>query len=114
MLEQPNRNKQQKAPVRVRPPDNEAVPQPGSSVTLSTSNLPELPRWLSVDQVRKLQRMRRETVIAAMQSGELPFERRGRICYIRLSDVVAWEERRLKPACTPARGLIHPDLMDLA
>ena len=34
-------------------------------------------RWLSVEQIRKQQRMRRETVVAAMQSGQLPYEQRG-------------------------------------
>ena len=47
--------------------------------------------WLSVNQIRKMQRMRRKTVICAMESGELPFERRGRIRYARLADVQAWE-----------------------
>lgn len=51
--------------------------------------------WLSVEQIRKMQRMRRETVIKAMELGELPFEQRGRIRYARLADVLAWEERRL-------------------
>lgn len=71
---------------------------------------PELPRWLSVDQIRKLQRCRRETVVEAMHNGELPFEQRGRIRYARLSDVIAWEERRLRPDAEPVRGLIHPEL----
>ncbi|MGA2498779.1 MAG: helix-turn-helix domain-containing protein [Tepidisphaeraceae bacterium] len=73
-----------------------------------------LPRWLSVEQVRKMQRMRRETVLDAIRSGELPFERRGRICYIRLSDVLAWEERRLRPTSDRKSGLVHPDLADLS
>ena len=29
-------------------------------------------RWLTVEDIRKQQRMRRETVIAAMLAGELP------------------------------------------
>ena len=70
--------------------------------------------WLSVNQIRKTQRMRRETVIRAMESGELPFERRGRIRYARLSDVLAWEERRLSPPSTRTTFTIHPDLADLA
>lgn len=79
--------------------------------SLNTSMAPaDLPRWLSVDQIRKLQRCRRETVVEAMQRGELPFEQRGRIRYARLSDVIAWEERRLRPDIEPVRGLIHPDL----
>lgn len=52
-------------------------------------------RWLTVNEIRKMQRMRRETVLEAMESGELPFEQRGRIRYARLSDVLLWEERRL-------------------
>lgn len=71
---------------------------------------PELPRWLSVHQIHKMQRCRRETVIEAMQRGELPFEQRGRIRYARLSDVIAWEERRLRRDVEPVRGLIHPEL----
>ena len=39
---------------------------------------PELPRWLTVDQIRKMQRMRRERVLEAMLTGELPYEQRGR------------------------------------
>ena len=89
---------------------------PSESNRLNTSAGTEtvLPRWLSVDQIRKLQRMRRETVIQAMLSGELPFEQRGRIRYARLSDVVAWELRRVQQERTTARGLVHPDLADLA
>lgn len=74
----------------------------------------DLPRWLSVDQIRKMQRMRRERVVEAMLGGELPFEQRGRIRYARLSDVIAWEERRLKPQDEPLAGLVHPDLADWA
>ena len=47
-------------------------------------------RWLTVEDIRKQQRMRRETVIAAMLAGELPFEQRGRIRYARITDVIAW------------------------
>lgn len=61
-----------------------------------------------------MQRMRRQTVILAMESGELPFERRGRIRYARLADVLAWEERRLSHPETLSTFLIHPDLSDLA
>lgn len=68
--------------------------------------------WLSVEQIRKMQRMRRETVIAAMEAGELPFERRGRIRYARLSDVIAWEERRLAGNTTPSTRRIPPELED--
>jgi len=73
-----------------------------------------LPRWLSVDQIRKMQRMRRETVVNAMLSGELPFEQRGRIRYARLSDVIAWEERRTRGDRPTVRGLVHPDLAEFA
>lgn len=70
--------------------------------------------WLTVEQIRKQQRMRRERVIAAMESGELPFERRGRIRYARLQDVTAWEEQRLIRSQPAARqSQIHRDLTDL-
>ena len=72
------------------------------------------PRWLSVEQIRKQQRMRRETVIDAMLSGELPFEQRGRIRYARVTDVEAWEERRLQQKQTPRATLVHPDLAEFA
>jgi hypothetical protein len=49
-----------------------------------------------------------------MLSGDLPFERRGRIRYIRLSDVIAWEESRLHRETKPARDFIHPALLHLA
>ncbi|MCG3126033.1 MAG: hypothetical protein CHACPFDD_00861 [Phycisphaerae bacterium] len=70
--------------------------------------------WLSLEQIRKMQRMRRATVIAAMESGELPYERRGRIRYVRLSDVFLWEERRLAGEAPPSDHRIDPDLADLA
>ncbi len=47
-------------------------------------------RWMSVEQIHKQQRMRRERVIEAMLSGELPYEQRGRIRYARTCDVEAW------------------------
>ena len=82
-----------------------------SSEPLDTIAFPkDMPRWLSVNQIREMQRCRRETVLDAMLSGELPFEQRGRIRYARLSDVIRWEERRLRPDAEPVRGLIHPDL----
>ncbi|RIK66072.1 MAG: hypothetical protein DCC65_10635 [Planctomycetota bacterium] len=70
--------------------------------------------WLSVEQIRKMQRMRRQTVIQAMEAGELPYERRGRIRYARLSDVQLWEERRLSQPNTPTTHVICPELADLA
>lgn len=70
--------------------------------------------WLSVDQIRRMQRMRRQTVIDAMNSGELPYERRGRIRYARLSDVIAWEEQRLTEDSSMTTHHIDPGLEDLA
>lgn len=66
--------------------------------------------WLSVEQIRKMQRMRRTSVIAALEAGELPFERRGRIRYARLSDVLLWEERRLSHPVAYSTLPIDPDL----
>jgi DNA-binding transcriptional ArsR family regulator len=73
-----------------------------------------LSRWLSVNQIRKMQRMRRTTVVAAMEAGELPFERRGRIRFARLSDVLIWEERRLSREVALSTRSIRPDLVDFA
>ena len=70
-------------------------------------------QWLSVEQIRKMERMRRAAVIAAMDSGELPFERRGRSRYARLSDILRWQERRLTQPATPSSRTIAPDLADL-
>ena len=77
---------------------------------------PELPftHWLSLEQIRKMQRMRRQAVLQAMEAGELPYERRGRIRYARLSDVLAWEEQRLARTSSVSTRSIHPDLQDLA
>lgn len=70
-------------------------------------------RWLTVEDIRKQQRMRRETVVAAMLSGELPYEQRGRIRYARVSDVEAWEKSRLicLEQC-PGTVMVHPDLLE--
>ena len=70
-------------------------------------------RWLTVEQIRKQQRMRRESVVAAMLSGELPFEQRGRIRYARVTDVEAWEETRLARKSELATALVHEALADL-
>ena len=67
-------------------------------------------RWLSVDQIRKQQRCRRAVVVAAMESGELPFERRGRIRYARVCDVEAWERARLIKPLKIVPRQVHPDL----
>jgi len=69
-------------------------------------------RWLTVEDIRKQQRMRRESVIAAMLSGDLPYEQRGRIRYARISDVEKWEQSRLKSPTKPAPMLVHPDLAE--
>ena len=72
-------------------------------------------RWLTVEDIRKQQRMRREAVVAAMLAGELPFEQRGRIRYARLTDVEAWEESRLsRDKTSTKRLLVHPDLVEFA
>lgn len=71
-------------------------------------------RWLSVNEIRKMERMRRETVIEAMASGELPYEQRGRIRYARLSDVLLWEDRRLAGTTSQSTHAIDPDFADLA
>ena len=70
-------------------------------------------RWLTVEDIRKQQRMRRQVVVTAMLSGELPYEQRGRIRYARVSDVGAWEKSRLH-SCVQAPGtlLVHPDLAE--
>ena len=121
MLRQTESKAADHSPVRIRPPDEGVPAEPPTTADTSWSTpltVPPtesaLPRWLSVEQVRKMQRMRRQTVLDAMRSGELPFEQRGRICYIRLTDVLAWEERRLKSEIKPSRCYIHPDLAGLA
>lgn len=87
--------------------DNRILPIPDPQLQQAASV------WLSVEQIRKQQRMRRERVIEAMESGELPYERRGRIRYARLSDVIAWEERRLTRGPEYRPCTIHPSLRDL-
>ena len=72
---------------------------------------PVMSRWLSVEQIRKQQRTRRERVIEAMELGELPYEQRGRIRYARECDVKAWEEKRLQRGPSARRSLVHPDLI---
>jgi hypothetical protein len=71
-------------------------------------------RWLTVEDIRKQQRMRREAVVAAMLAGELPYEQRGRIRYARVSDVEAWENSRLCREKMPKVLLVHPDLAEFA
>jgi hypothetical protein len=82
---------------------------------MTESTFPQLPvRWLAVEQIRKQQRMRRETVVAAMLSGELSYEQRSRIRYARVSDLEAWEERRLNSQQQLGPLLIHPELAQFA
>ena len=69
-------------------------------------------RWLTVEDIRKQQRIRRQAVVAAMLGGELPYEQRGRIRYARCCDVEKWEESRLRSPIKPTKLLIHPDLAD--
>ena len=69
-------------------------------------------RWLTVEDIRKQQRMRRDAVVAAMLAGELPFEQRGRIRYARVTDVLAWEESRLSRDRSTKLLLVHPDLAE--
>ncbi len=72
-------------------------------------------RWLSVEQIRKQQRMRRKTVITAMLTGALPYEQRGRIRYARVSDVEAWEHSRVARSGESLTSiLVHPDLVGLS
>lgn len=71
-------------------------------------------RWLTVEDIRKQQRMRREAVVAAMLAGELPYEQRGRVRYARVSDVKAWEESRLCAKRNPMPLMLHPDLAEFA
>jgi len=120
MLEQPRKRTPERTPIRIRPPDQTvaatAIDSPNngwSSQLAMPDRNATLPRWLSLEQVRKMQRMRRETVVMAMNNGELPFEQRGRIRYVRLTDVMAWEEKRTKPTAKPVRSLLHPDLASL-
>ncbi len=118
MLEHAKERTPERLAIRIRPPDQAARTVPLANAEespLSQLRMPPretvLPRWLSVEQVRKMQRMRRETVINAMLSGELPYEQRGRIRYIRLSDVLAWEERRTRRQPEPQMLPVHPDLV---
>ncbi|MCH8823222.1 MAG: hypothetical protein IH984_06900 [Planctomycetes bacterium] len=69
-------------------------------------------KWLTVEQIRKRLRMRRERVIEAMESGKLPYDKRGRVRYARECDVEAWEQSRLKKAPDAVRRHVHPDLED--
>jgi aromatic ring-cleaving dioxygenase len=69
-------------------------------------------RWLTVEDIRKQQRMRRQVVVKAMLSGELPYEQRGRIRYTRVSEVEAWELPWLTRENRCKAILIHPALVE--
>ena len=69
------------------------------------------PRWMTVEQIRKQQRMRRERVVKAMLSGELAYEQRGRVRYTRVCDVKAWEQRRLTGPVGTGTFKIAPKLL---
>jgi hypothetical protein len=71
------------------------------------------PRWLTTEQIRKQQRCGRQTVLKAMDSGELPFEQRGRVRYARVVDVIRWEEKRLRKPEMVERKIL-PELAHLA
>lgn len=71
-------------------------------------------RWLTVEEIRKQQRMRRNAVVAAMLAGELPYEQRGRIRYARITDIQAWENSRLCREKSTKQLLVHPDLAEFA
>lgn len=73
----------------------------------------QLPRWLSVHQIRQFSRCRREMVINAMDSGELRFEQRGRNRYVLRAEYLAWEQRRQRPDYDPNPTRIRQDLADL-
>src|SRR5262245_61097211 len=90
------------------------IPASGSANFSPPSAAGPWTHWLSTEQIRKMQRMRRQTVIQAMNSGELPFEQRGRIRYARLADVLVWEQRRLSQTFIPSTYPIDPDFADLA
>jgi hypothetical protein len=70
--------------------------------------------WISTEQIRKRVHRGRPYVIAAMDAGHLPFERRGQARYARLTDVKSWEARLVAGDRPPDRSVIHPDLKHLA
>jgi hypothetical protein len=111
MIEQRQHRLQRKGPVAIRPPDVTTTQPERPATQLAAARMPAAPRWLSVDQIRKQQRMRRETVLAAMLSGELPFEQRGRIRYARVTDVEEWEKKRLKRPEKTERLMIDASLL---
>lgn len=68
MREQTRNKTSDKSPVRIRPPDQNAFgisTEPSDAAWTSALSVPSvesvLQRWLSVEQVRKMQRMRRES-----------------------------------------------------
>lgn len=77
-----------------------------------TSNDAAKMLWLTVEDIRKMQRMRRSTVIEAMNNGNLPYEQRGRIRYARLCDVIKWEENRIAYKTNNAQTEIDSDFLN--
>ncbi len=71
-------------------------------------------RWLSCEEIRKQQRCRRQAVLTAMETGQLPYEQRGRVRYARVCDVEKWELSRLHSNPDPSSVRIHPALVHLA
>lgn len=71
---------------------------------------------MSVEDIRKEQRCRRQAVLAAMDAGALLYEQRGRARYARVEDVRAWEEARLhRPSDPVGPGYgVHPALARFA
>lgn len=95
------------------PPTEPTPPtSPSSTNGDQARQAPLEPRWLSLEQIRKQQRCRRSVVIAAMESGQLPYERRGRIRYARVCDVEAWELSRLTTASPAKPNYLHVDLAE--
>ena len=113
MMQQRQHRMQRKDPEAIRPPDPTTAAAPPATASLASARMPSTPRWLTVDQIRKQQRMRRETVLEAMLSGELPYEQRGRIRYARVTDVEEWEKKRLKRPAQTQRIMIDASLLSL-
>jgi hypothetical protein len=71
--------------------------------------------WLSAEQIRKRERCRRQSVLDAMNCGQLPYEQRGRVRYARTVDVERWELDRLRATGQQTKGVdIRADLLQFA
>ena len=72
-------------------------------------------RWVSCEEIRKMEHCRRQRVIDAMDSGELPYELRGRARYSRMDHVEKWELDRLRATGKRTNSIkIRPDLLQFA